>query len=66
MNVISVKIFYLVICVKRGSRSKAKNECDKNCAPNQGKANKGGVSLSLCICSVMIEEEEEKEKTQTM
>lgn len=40
---------YLVICVNLGSRSRAKNECDKNCAPNQGKANNGGVSLSLCI-----------------
>lgn len=42
-------MFYLVIIVKRGSLSNAKNECDKNCAPNHGKAKSGGVSLSLCI-----------------
>lgn len=41
---------YLVIWVNLGSRSNAKNECDKNCAPNHGKARSGGVSLSLCIC----------------
>lgn len=43
-------IIHLVICVNRESRSKARNECDRNCAPNQGKASSGGVSLSLCIC----------------
>lgn len=39
--------------VNRLSFSNAKNECDKNCAPNQGNANNGGVSLSLCICAGM-------------
>lgn len=51
---------YLVICVKRRSRSKAKNECDKNWAPNQGKANNGGVSLSLCICNVVANKQKKQ------
>lgn len=40
---------YLVMKVNRLSFSKAKNECDRNCAPNHGNASNGGVSLSLCI-----------------
>lgn len=42
----------LVIIVTLGSLSNAKNEWDKNCAPNHGNAKSGGVSLSLCIWNV--------------
>lgn len=40
---------YFVMVVNRESRSNARNECERNCAPNHGNANNGGVSLSLFI-----------------